>query len=137
MRQKILILTVLLFALALSSLSLVAATVQTPPLTVAISKTDNGASVIVWTADIKIAGYSGKDVNLETIVCTWYNNDLTGGQIYPYKISVADSQIKLWFDPTAPGFPATADHSAILGSFNDGNTFSYTSGPGWTWVRHG
>jgi hypothetical protein len=122
---------IVMAAIMLSSLYSAMATVQTPPLTVS----EQG---VVWTVDVNILGRSGKEVILNSIVCSWYNNDGTTGVIKPYKISVTDSQIKLWFDPLATGefaFPETVDHNNFYADLEGGGNIWYQAGPGWTWGR--
>jgi hypothetical protein len=123
---------IVMVALMLSSLSSAMATTQTPPLTVSEHS-------VVWTVDVNIIERSGKEVILSSIVCRWYNNDGTSGVIIPYKISVTDSQIKLWFDPLATGdfaFPAAADHNSFYADLEGGGNIFYQGGPGWAY-RYG
>jgi len=89
---------------------------------------------VVWTVDtMKL--FSGKDVRLNTIVVHYW---ITGTEpdpstLCPYKVSVADSQVKLWFN--AADMPPTAVKNTVEGSLTTGETFLAT-GPGWAFGGH-
>jgi len=89
---------------------------------------------VVWTVDtMKL--FSGKDVNPTTIVVHYW---ITGTEsvpytLYPYKVSLADSQFKLWFN--AADMPSTAVKNTVEGSLTTGETFLAT-GPGWAFGGH-
>ena len=129
---------IIIAAVMLASLSSVMATVQSPPLTV--SRQD-----YVWTVDLLHpfdCGYSGKDAI--NVVATYYimveNPNPPPPMIpeyhtlVPVKVSITDSQIKLWFDPAQ--FPDTAAENFVTVTFTDGVVQTF-SGPGWApWNVH-
>jgi len=131
---------IIIAAVVLTSLSSVMATEQSPPLTV--SQHD-----YVWTVDLLHpinCGYSGKDVS--EVKVQYYNmiqnSDPNGPPMIPdyhdlsyYKISITDSQIKIWIDTTA-GFPEHAENSYVIVTFTDSAVQTF-SGPGWApWNVH-
>ena len=135
MKSKLVIAGLIIAAVMLTSLSRVMATVQSPPLTV--SQHD-----YVWTVDLLHpidSGYSGKDVS--DVKVQYYDMIENPGGDPPmkpdyhdlsyYKISIADSQIKIWIDTTAQ-FPEHAENSYVIVTFTDGVNMPF-SGPGWTW----
>jgi len=122
---------IVMAAVILASLSSAMATEQTPPLTVSTQD-------VVWTVDVKAYGFSGKDVI--DVKAEYYfmveNPDPNGppmipqyGELFPMKISYAECQIKMWFDPA--GFPSTAVENFVTVTFAD-NSEQVFSGPGWT-----
>jgi hypothetical protein len=137
MKSKLVIAGLIIIpAVIFASLSSVMATVQSPPLT--ISQQD-----YVWTVDLLHpfdCGYSGKDAI--TVVARYYimiDNPTPPYDppkipeyhtLIPVKVSFADSQIKLWFDPAQ--FPDTGDASFVTVTFTDGKVQTF-SGPGWVW----
>ena len=141
MKSRLVIAGLLIIAaVMLTSLSSVMATIQSPPLTV--SQHD-----YVWTVDLLHpidSGYSGKDVS--KVIVQYYNMiqnpDPNGPPMIPdyhdlsyCKISIADSQIKIWIDTTA-GFPEHAENSYVTVTFTDGVVQTF-SGPGWApWNVH-
>jgi hypothetical protein len=85
---------------------------------------------VVWTVD-PMKFFSGKDVDPNTIVVHYW---ITGAEptpytLVPYKVSVADSQVKLWFN--AADLPPNAVKNTVEGKLTTGETFLAT-GPGWT-----
>jgi hypothetical protein len=141
MKSKLIIAgLIIIAAVMLPSLSSVMATVQSPPLTVS-------QQLVVWTIDLQKPisfGVSGKDATrIEAQYFIMVPNPDPSG-IPPYvpkyfditilKFSLADSQIKLWLDPSDPIFSTTGvvDGSYVIVTFAglaDAITFS---GPGWT-----
>ena len=129
---------IIVAAVMLTSLSSVMATVQSPPLTV--SRQD-----CVWTVDLLhpfVSGYSGKDaITVEAKYYIMVENLYPPPPkipeyhtLIPLKVSFADSQIKLWFDPAQ--FPDTGDASFVTVTFTDGVVQTF-SGPGWAaWSVH-
>ena len=86
---------------------------------------------VVWQFDtMKL--FSGKEVKLDTIVVEYWitGQEASPSKLTPYKISQADSQIKLWFN--AADLPASAVKNVVRGELTTGETFVAT-GPGWTW----
>jgi hypothetical protein len=88
---------------------------------------------VVWTVD-PMKFFSPKDVDVSTIVVHyWLAGDPdTPLTLVPYKISIADSQIKLWFN--AEDMPQSAIKNTVEGTLTTGETFVAT-GAGWTWTN--
>ena len=89
----------------------------------------------VWYTDLK-PSYTGKDVNLAVQVVAQYW--ITGGEVEPYvvvpdRVSITDSQIKVFFDTTT--LPDSAAHNTLIVTMLDGTPFVAT-GPGWAMGGH-
>jgi len=127
MKSKLVIAALILTAaVMLTSFSSAMAATYSPILT---SSNQN----VVWQFDtMKL--FSGKDVVLSTIVVYYYlTGDTTAYPLSPYKISVTDSQVKLWFN--AADMPQSAVKNTVEGSLTTGETFVAT-GPGWAMGGH-
>jgi hypothetical protein len=87
----------------------------------------------VWYFDTK-PFYSGKDVNPDSVVAEYWLTGVAGEEpiiVHPDRVSLADSQVKIFFDTTI--LPDNAAKNLVSVTLNDGATTFVATGPGWAW----